>query len=190
MPYVVGVTGQAGSGKSTAARYLSERYGVPVFDADACVRRLSETPSVQARLAALFPDAVRASGLDRAGLREIAFRDAEARGALEALFHPLVYAAAEKFIAEAESDDVLLDVPLLYRSGMDALCDKVIFVAAPKSVLLQRLTARPGVTEGIAEGMLASQEDMLRDAGKADAVVDGSLPLPAFEEALAAAMTP
>ncbi len=163
-PFVLGLTGSIGMGKSTTARLFAEE-GVPVWDADAAVHRLYQGPAV-ARMAALFPASVVDGQVDRAVLRDWIARDATALSQIEAVIHPLVAADREAFIARAaraREPLVVLDIPLLFETGADATVDATLVVTAPPDVQRARVLARPGMTEERFEAMLARQ---LPDAEK------------------------
>jgi dephospho-CoA kinase len=147
---VIGVAGGIGSGKSAVARALG-RLGAPIFDADASARRILDQPDIASRIAArwgtglLGPD----GRVDRAGLATIVFRDDRARTELEELIHPIVRIEAQAAIDAARAAGaraIVLDIPLLYESGMDAMCDIVVFVDADEAVRLARVSRSRGWT--------------------------------------------
>jgi dephospho-CoA kinase len=155
---VIGVAGGIGSGKSAFARALGN-LGARVFDADVSAKRALDDPEVRASLEGWWgPDVVGTDGrIDRARIATIVFGDASARRRLEELVHPRVRAEAAAFIEEARRSGaraVILDVPLLFESGMDSMCDLVVFVEAPESVR----AARVGATRGWDSGELARRE--------------------------------
>jgi dephospho-CoA kinase len=145
---VIGVAGGIGSGKSAVARALG-RLGAPVFDADASARRILDRPDIASRIAARWggglirPD----NTVDRAGLAAIVFRDERARRELEELIHPIVRIEAQAAIDAARAAgarSIVLDIPLLFESGMDAMCDIVVFVEADEAVRLDRVSRSRG----------------------------------------------
>ena len=83
-----------------------------------------------------------------------------ALGRLQAIVHPLVAAARDAFLAEAQARDapvVVLDVPLLFETGGERLCDAVVVVSAPAEMQRQRVLGRPGMTEDKFAALLAKQ---------------------------------
>jgi len=145
---VIGVAGGIGSGKSAFARALG-KLGARVFDADVSARRAMDDPDVRATLTSWWgPDVSGADGkVDRARIASIVFEDASARRRLEDLIHPVVRADAAAFIEEARRTGaraVVLDVPLLFESGMDAMCTLVVFVEASPEVRAARVAATRG----------------------------------------------
>src|SRR4051794_37662149 len=94
------LTGSIGMGKSTVARMFEQR-GIPVFDADAVVRRLqAEDSALIDAIARRFPGSVRNGRLDREFLAEAVLRNPAELAALEAIVHPAVQAERERFVAE------------------------------------------------------------------------------------------
>ena len=148
-PFVLGLTGSIGMGKSATAAMFSAR-GVPVHDADAAVHALYGPGGASAEaIAAAFPGTLAPDGgVDRARLRDAVLGRPDALARLEALVHPLVRAVGHAFLErQAGAPLVLLDIPLLYETGGEARCDAVLVVTAPPEVQRARVLARPGMTE-------------------------------------------
>lgn len=165
MSFILGLTGSIGMGKSTTAAMFADA-GLPVWDADATVHRLYQ-PGQAAALAigALFPTAIDADGsVNRATLRTLIQGDSTVLDRLNAAVHPLVAADRAAFLAANEAAGiVLLDVPLLYETGLDTACDAVAVVSAPAEVQRDRVLARGAMTEAEFQTILARQ---LPDAEK------------------------
>jgi dephospho-CoA kinase len=155
---VLGLTGSIGMGKSTTAA-MFRAAGVPVHDSDAVVHALYRGAAV-APVEAAFPGVTRAGAIDRALLSQRVLGDGAAMARLEAIVHPLVAQAREAFLAEARRAGAriaVLDVPLLFETGGDALVDAVVVVTADASVQKARVLARPGMTEERFAAILARQ---------------------------------
>lgn len=173
--FVLGLTGSIGMGKSVTAKMFAEE-GVPVHDADAVVHALYEgeaTPLIEAA----FPGTTAAGKVDRDKLGKRVIGDAAAIARLERIVHPLVAAARDKFLAEAERNGAavaLLDIPLLYETNGDARCDAVVVVSAPADMQWQRALERPGMTEQKLETIIAKQMPDAEKRRRADFVVDTS----------------
>ena len=163
-PFLLGLTGSIGMGKSTTAKMFAEE-GVPVWDADATVHALyAPGGAAVAPIAAAFPGAVVEGAVDRARLREALHAEKAALSRLEFIVHPLTTAAREAFIAaHAEADLILLDIPLLFETGADQLCDAVLVVSVPAPVQRARVLARGQMTEAQLDLILDRQ---LPDAAK------------------------
>ncbi|NIJ07412.1 dephospho-CoA kinase [Sphingomonas vulcanisoli] len=144
---IVGLTGSIGMGKSTVAEML-RRQGIPVFDADAEVRRLQGPGGllIQA-IEAMFPGTTSASGVDRPALGAAVFGDAAALARLEALVHPAVARSRRLFLRRYRSRPIaVLDIPLLFETGGHRRLDAVLVVSAPAWKQRRRVLARPGMT--------------------------------------------
>jgi dephospho-CoA kinase len=169
----VALTGSIGMGKSTVAR-MFERAGVPVFDADAEVRRLqSEGGALVDAIGQRFPGSVTDGILDRARLAKIVLEDPAKLQALEALVHPRVQAARERFIDQHRDAPIaLFEIPLLFETGGEAGFDKVIVVSVPAEVQRERVLARAGMTEQKLSAILKRQVADEEKRARADFVVD------------------
>jgi dephospho-CoA kinase len=177
---VIGVTGGMASGKTTVARLIArEQY--PHLDADHLVHVLMrDDKEMIAAIAAAFPSSLVDGVIDRRVLSQFVAQDAAAIGALEAIIHPRVRMAEERAINEARTagkEAVILDIPLLFETDAEKLCDMVVAASAPKSVRRQRAFARANMTEAkwqrLVDRQLHEQERNMR----ADHVVmtDGTL---------------
>lgn len=171
--FILGLTGSLGMGKSTTAKFFAEE-GVPVHDADAAVHRLYEGEAA-APIEAAFPGTTSGGKVDRAKLGQRVLGDPAALKKLEAIVHPLVAAARERFLAEAARSGAqvaVLDIPLLYETGGDARCDAVVVVTAPAAVQRARLFERPGMSEEKLAALTAQQLPDAEKRARADFIVD------------------
>jgi len=169
----IALTGSIGMGKSTVAG-MFERVGIPVFDADAVVRRLQGPGGgLVAKIGELFPGTVRCGTLDRECLAHIVLGDPAKLAALEATVHPAVREARERFIAEhTEAPALVFEIPLLFETGGETEFDKVVVVSAPAEVQRARVLSRLGMSAAKLDSILARQlpdEDKRR---RADFVID------------------
>jgi len=174
-PFVLCLTGSLGMGKTTAAKFFAEA-GVPVHDSDAVVHKLYEGEAVSA-IEQAFPGATAAGKVDRAKLAAKVLGDDAALARLEAIVHPLVGAARDRFLAEAQAGGapvVVLDVPLLFETGGERRCDAVVVVSAPPEEQRRRAFERPGMTEQKFAALLAKQIPDEEKRRRADFVVDSS----------------
>ncbi|QYK41938.1 MAG: dephospho-CoA kinase [Paracoccaceae bacterium] len=153
----LGLTGSIGMGKSTTAVMFADE-GVPVWDADAAVHKLyAPGGDAVAPVAAIWPRAVSAGGVDRQVLKSIVTADPAGLARLEAVVHPLVAADRAAFLARTDADLVVLDIPLLFETGAEALMDATLLVTAPPALQRQRVLSRPGMTEAAFDAILARQ---------------------------------
>ena len=188
--YVLGLTGGIGCGKSEAAKVLAS-LGAKHVDTDGISRRLTAPggAALPAIRSVFGDDVFDAEGaLDRRRLAEIVFNDLQRRRQLEGILHPLVQREAMEAIAEANEAGIavtVLDVPLLFESGMDVLCDETWTMSLDPRIQLERIRARDGLDEAQAQARIASQMSMeMRDA-RADRVIDTNRPLEKTQAELA-----
>ena len=174
-PLILCLTGSLGMGKSVTAKFFAEE-GVPVHDSDATVHALYEGEAVPA-IEAAFPGTTAAGKVDRAKLAAKVVNDKAALARLEAIVHPLVGAARDRFLAEAQARGapiVVLDIPLLFEIGGENLCDAVVVVSAPAEVQRARALQRPGMTEDKFDALVAKQMPDAEKRRRADFIVDSS----------------
>jgi len=174
---VIGLTGGIASGKSTTAAMIRER-GIPLHDADAAVHAmLAPGGAAVAPVTRAFGAAVAADdgGIDRQRLGGLVFADPARRKLLEAIIHPLVAADRDDFLAACRADGapmVVLDIPLLFETGGDAICDFTILCAVDPDIQRARARQRPGMTESKLAAILESQMPLAEKRDLADAVID------------------
>lgn len=168
-PWILGLTGGIGSGKSAAAKHFAS-LGVHTVDADHAARWVVEPgrPAL-AKIAEHFGTQVLQSDgqLDRAALRQEIFREPEQRLWLEALLHPLIGQEISNNLALAESPYAILVSPLLIESGQHQLTQRILVVDTPESLQMQRTIARDQVSEQQVQAILqvqASREQRLSKA--------------------------
>lgn len=168
--------GGIGAGKSHVASRIRALSGADVVDADRLAGDALREAAADGRLAAaLGPETVTAGGEPaRAVIAEHVFRDAGGRGRLEALVHPPVLRAIRERVAAHRRGEgaalLVLDVPLLVETGLDRLCDVLVFVDASVEVRRRRALAR-GLTVEDWERREAAQDTLARKRIRADAVI-------------------
>ena len=179
----VGITGGSGSGKSTAARFLVQK-GAKCIDADLVYHSLIENPSDCTRaLSREFGASVlTADGtLDRRALSEIVFAPTDAGrlalARLNEITHHYVQKECEKQLEAFREENVpvtVLDVPLLFESGMDKLCNVTLAFIASKKTRLVRIIKRDGITKEAAEARIAAQPSDKYYKERADHVIENN----------------
>jgi dephospho-CoA kinase len=175
--YIVGLTGGIASGKSEAARMLGDM-GARCVDADAISRRLTSEPGETLdMIRAEFGDGVfdEEGALIRSKLADIVFNDPAKRKALDALTHPAIQKTMLDEVEQADKAGekiVFLNVPLLFETGMDALCDETWLISCDEDVQLDRLMERDGMDEDQARARIASQMSLEDKTRRATVVID------------------
>ena len=157
---LIGLCGRSGSGKSTVAS-VAQELGYFCVDCDALYHELTDAPSAcVSELAAEFGNEILKpdGGLNRPALASIVFEDAAKRARLNAISHRHVTRALEALLAALpEGTDVLLDAPLLFESGLNRRCARVVGVIASDEVCAARIAARDGIAPEAARARLAAQ---------------------------------
>jgi len=181
-PYVVGLTGGTGCGKSEAARYLAS-LGAKHIDADAISHAL--TADGGAAIEAIrqtFGDAVffENGSLNRRALHDLVFSSMAHKRALEGIIHPMVQRYVMDEI-EAAADEgyrvAILDVPLLFECGMDVLCDETWTMSVEACIQMERICQRDGLSEQQAAARIAGQMSMAERNARASRVIDSDRPI-------------
>ena len=177
----IGITGGISTGKSTFCECVRGTLSTAkLFNADQAAHALVEVPEVQQEIRAEFGSGVfsRDGDLNREKLRAIIFGDAIKRRALERILHPRI---RRQWRTEAKRhrnspDFFFADIPLLYETGGETLCDRVVVVACSENVQVARLAQRMSINGTEAEQMIRSQMPLDEKIARADHVVwnDGS----------------
>lgn len=181
MMKVIGLTGSAGTGKTSVARHL-KMLGAEVIEADEIARQLTAPgePLLEKIAAAFGPDLILPGGiLDRAKLRQLIFSDEAARKKLDEITHPPIIAAIEKRLAElrrrpAPPQVVVVEAPLLFETGLERLFDEVWVVIAEPEAVVRRLVARDRIPPEQAQAMIAAQMPQAEKMRRANRVIDNS----------------
>ena len=177
---IIGLTGGIACGKSTVSTEL-RAHGAAIIDADALAHELSQPhrPIYNAYVERFGSEIVAADGtLDRAAIARRVFADPAVRAEVEAIAHPIIRRAAEERLRAARDENkraAVLDVPLLFEAGWDALADETWVVALPREEQLVRLLARDKAMDaGEARARIAAQMPLAEKCARADVVIDNS----------------
>lgn len=176
---VIGLTGQTGAGKSTAAAAM-KKLGCASVNADILAREVVEAGSDCLKLLTntFGCDIINPDGsLNRRALAKKAFSSKENTEQLNSITHPFIIALARQRIDEAFAEGyniVVFDAPQLFESGGDKLCDVIVSVTAPKECRLSRIIARDNITREQALYRMGAQLDEEFFAEHSDYIFDGS----------------
>jgi dephospho-CoA kinase len=175
---LIGLTGGAGSGKSTVSAMLKE-LGASVIDADEAAHAAYEpgNPGFESVIREFGPEYVREGRIDRARLGELVFHDDAARLRLNAIVHPLVrdwMAARTAEAVEAGTEVIVQDVPLLFENRLESLYSTTVLVYVPEPVQLKRLVEGRGLSDERARAMIASQMPIEDKRKLASHLIDNS----------------
>jgi dephospho-CoA kinase len=178
-PFVVGLTGGIGSGKSAATAYF-ENLGIDIVDADEVARDVVALGSEGLKeIENRFGDSIllEDGNLNRAALREKVFSDINEKNWLNNLLHPLIRSRMQHLIGESTSPYCILSVPLLVENKLTEMCNYVVVVDCPETMQLERALKRDGSTEETIRNIMASQATRNERIEAADTVLDNSTTL-------------
>lgn len=168
-PWILGLTGGIGSGKSAAAQCFID-LGIHVVDADHAARWVVEPgrPALAVIAEHFGPTVLNADGtLNRGALRGLIFENAEQRRWLEALLHPLIATEIQRDLASASSPYAILVSPLLIESGQWKMTQRILVIDAPQQLQIERTMRRDNSSQEQVQAILkaqASREDRLSRA--------------------------
>lgn len=176
-PFIVGLTGGIGSGKSAATERFAA-LGASVVDTDLIAHALTASGGAAiADIRHAFGEAMLApdGSLDRAAMRALVFERPEARRQLEDILHPMIRDESARQCAAARGSYVVLAVPLLIESGSyRARCDRICVVDCPPALQIERVRARSGLEEAQIRAIMAAQASREQRLAAADDVIDNS----------------
>ncbi len=177
-PPVIGLAGGIGAGKSRVAAILTEA-GCLVSDSDADARAVFDEAEVIETLRSWWGEQVVRpdGGIDRSEVARRVFADPEERTRLERLVHPAIHARRRARFESAPpgTPALVIDAPLLFEAGLDAECDAVLFVDAPREVRLERVRRHRGWDESELDRREAAQWPVHRKRAGADEVVENAV---------------
>lgn len=174
MSLVVGLTGGIGSGKTTTAALLGAR-GAGVVDTDVISHQLTQPGGIAIdSIRKAFSESFITSegGLKRREMRELVFRDSNARLKLEAILHPLIRADVVHHVGLLSTPYVIIVVPLLLETGSyRGMISRVLVVDCSECAQVARATARPGMDQKTVRAIMASQLSRQERLARADDVI-------------------
>ncbi len=147
----VAVTGGIGAGKSEFMRAVKE-LGIRTYSADEINAELLRDKRYIEKLSAAFPLVVKDGKVDKAALREEVFSNAKKRKTLNALAHPEIRRKIEEI-----TGDAVVEVPLLFESGMTDLFDRVIVVTAGEDARINRIVSTRNISKDLAKNIIKNQ---------------------------------
>lgn len=190
----IGLTGGIATGKSSAARLLEQRHGLPVLDADLYARQALEPgqPATEAVLERFGTGVVSSSGVvDRRALGAIVFNNQDERRWLEQLVHPIVRQRFDQELVRLDTNPaVVLMIPLLFESGLEALCSETWLVDCDESQQLQRLMARNQLSAAKAQARINAQWPLAKKRPLADVLISNRGDAAALNAQLEDALSP
>lgn len=179
MPYIVGLTGGIGSGKSTVGD-LFAKLNVPVIDADVIAREVVAKGSpLLTQIAEHFGEEVlmESGELNRAKLRQIVFSEPDEKTWLNQLLHPAIRNEMLSQVEQCQQPYVILMVPLLIENNLTLLCDRILVVDVLPEIQLERAAKRDKNKIEIIKNIMNSQVSREERLKYADDIIDNNRPL-------------
>ncbi|MDC2841662.1 dephospho-CoA kinase [Limosilactobacillus mucosae] len=179
MTLVIGLTGGIASGKSTISSIL-KAVGWPVIDADLIARQIVMPGSkgLEQIVNRFGPQMLNSDGtLDRKKLGKTVFDDPKKLSDLDKIEHPLIQEAIDSQLDEFKKQHlpvVVLDVPLLFETGMDEECDLTVLAVVDQATQLKRLTKRDQISKMDAVKKISSQMSLKEKMQRADVIIDNN----------------
>lgn len=172
MSRVIGITGSIAVGKSTVTQYL-KTHGYCVLDADEISHQaLDKESHCYHQIVECFDCLDDNQNISRQKLGQIVFHDPQQKALLESIIHPYVKEMLKKGIAQCQEPLVFLDVPLLYETHMDTMCDDVIVVYVDEKTQLKRLMKRNQIDEKQARLLMSQQISIEKKKEMGDYIID------------------
>lgn len=175
-PLIVGITGGIATGKSVVSSYLINK-GYKVVDADEIVHESYNDEKIKMRIKNEFNDAVIDNKIDRKILSNIIFNNEDKRLLLNSIIHPYVFDKILAVINTTQDSIIFIDVPLLFESGFNELCNKVICVSTTKDNEIKRLISRNNITVEEALKKINSQMELTKKEQLSDYIIDNNASL-------------
>lgn len=173
--FTVGLTGGIGSGKSLVANMFADR-GASIVDTDQIAHSLTgPNGAAMADILAEFGNQMADSrgAMDRAKMRDLVFREPDAKRRLEAILHPMIRDATLAAAASADGSYVILAIPLLVESGTwKQRVERVLVIDCPEEIQVARVMARNGLAEDQVRAIMATQVPRAVRLAAADDVID------------------
>lgn len=173
---VIGITGNSGTGKSEIAKLLAEKINAEIINADLVAKKLSEPGNIyNEKIVELFGEEILENKkINRKKLAEIVYNNSQKRELLNNLTYIYVGNEIKHMVKLTKKQNVIIDVPLLFESGLDKICDFTIAVLADEKTKVERICKRDGIDESIAKSRLSIQEKIEYYKTRADYILENN----------------
>lgn len=172
---VIGITGPTGSGKSTVSAFLIKEYDMYLIDADKVARTVTEkgTKCLDELVSSFGEKFLDSDGsLNRKKLGSFVFSDREALAKLNLITHKYILCEIKRLTEKNEN--CIIDAPLLFETGLELMCHKIILVTCNENIRTERIMLRDSLSYEDAKNRILSQNDYSLYATKCDLIVDTS----------------
>lgn len=173
---VIGITGNSGTGKSEIAKLLAEKINAEIINADLVAKKLSEPGNIyNEKIVELFGEEILENKkINRKKLADIIYNNSQKRELLNNLTYIYVGNEIKHMVKLIKNQNVIIDAPLLFESGLDKFCDFTIAVFADEKTKVERICKRDGIDESIAKSRLSIQEKIEYYKTRADYILENN----------------
>lgn len=179
---IIGITGYIASGKTTIANiFLKKRYNI--FNADKIVHKIYDSKDAIEYFQELIPEAIINNRVDRKTIFNRIIKDASLLQKIENFIHPRIRKLLDEFITENKINNskiIILDIPLLFESGLDKICDYKIFCKTSKEIMLTRFLEREGNSKEQFDFLLEKQQKIDKE-NLSDFIIENNLDISSLE---------
>ncbi len=174
-PFIVGITGGIGSGKSTVTNRFEE-IGIPVVDNDIIARKIVQpgTECLETIKKRYGNTILTDDKLNRSALRAIMFNDIAEKNWLENLMHPVIRSKTVSMLHNAKGPYVILSSPLLFETNQDKLVDRILVIDIPENEQQLRTSKRDNIPESQVKKIVKSQIGRDQRLKRSDDIIDNS----------------
>lgn len=170
---ILGITGNIASGKSTVSSIFKD-LGFKLYDADKIAKEILNKKETIKKITEKFPKEIIGNDgyVNKIKMKELIFKSDEYRDLLNSIIHPLVFEFYKNIKNEnIKNENIIFDIPLLYETNMQTLCDKVVLVVSDYNLKIERISKRDNISVDLAKKIIESQMDDEAKMRKADYVI-------------------
>ncbi len=173
---VIGITGNSGTGKSEFAKLLAKKINAEIINADLVAKKLSEPGNIyNEKIIELFGEEILENKkIYRKKLADIIYNNSQKRELLNNLTYIYVGNEIKHMVKLIKNQNVIIDAPLLFESGLEKICDFTIAVFADEKTKIERICKRDGIDESIAKSRLSIQEKIEYYKTRADYILENN----------------
>lgn len=159
---VIGITGNSGTGKSEIAKLLAKKINAEIINADLVAKKLSEPGNIyNEKIIELFGEEILENEkINRKKLADIVYNNSQKRELLNNLTYIYVGNEIKQMVKLIKNQNVVIDAPLLFESGLDKVCGFTIAVLVDEKTKIERICKRDGIDESVAKARLAIQPEI------------------------------
>lgn len=174
---IIGITGNSGAGKTTASVILANEINAKIINADEIVKKSQKKgmPYYNEIIKKMGQDILQKDlEIDRKKLAQKIYDDKEKRDILNKITEKYIVEEIKKQIQEVKQKDIILDIPLLFESGLDKICDETISILADEKIKIQRISIRENIDENVAKKRLEIQPEEYYYKSKSNYIIENN----------------